>query len=229
VAACLVLVLAVLAGSIGWVERDREARRDDAVRRAGEVLGSADAFVQQENWPEGLRAVEQAEGFLAGFEEETALRLRARQLRRDSVQASDGFVRSGKGGSHTLNCLAVPLSCRDNKSVPGPGVLPCTAYRPLPLSLPWSLSFLLATGNIAARKPATRTKAKKKAKRAGKEAKAKRREAEAKARLEKAKSLLNAGKRNQAIKRLRNIVRRYPGTKASVEAAVILTFSTGEP
>jgi tetratricopeptide (TPR) repeat protein len=82
-AACLLVALAVTAGSIGWVVRDREARRHDAVRRAEEALRSADASVEKENWPEGLRAVEQAEGFLAGFEDETVLRVRVRQLRRD--------------------------------------------------------------------------------------------------------------------------------------------------
>ena len=86
-AVCLMLVLAAVAGSVGWVVRDREARRDDAAERAGDALKSADAFLQQENWPEGLRSVEEAEGFLAGFEEETALRLQARQLRRDLKMA----------------------------------------------------------------------------------------------------------------------------------------------
>jgi hypothetical protein len=47
--------------------------------------------------------------------------------------------------------------------------------------------------------------------------------------LQKAKSLLDAGKRKQGVKCLRNIVSRYPGSKASVKAAVILTFSIGEP
>ncbi len=82
-AACVLLVLVAVAASAGWVLRDREARRADAARRAGEALGNAEGFAQQENWPQGLGAVEQAEGFLAGFGEETALRLQARQLRRD--------------------------------------------------------------------------------------------------------------------------------------------------
>jgi tetratricopeptide (TPR) repeat protein len=86
-AACLLLVLAVVAGSVGWVVRDREARREDAAGRAGEALRSAEAHFEPENWTEGLRRVEQAEGFLAGFPEEAALRLRARQLRRDLEMA----------------------------------------------------------------------------------------------------------------------------------------------
>jgi tetratricopeptide (TPR) repeat protein len=86
-AACLLVVLAVVAGSVGWVVRDREARREDAGRRAAEALRSAEACFEPENWTEGLRGVEQAEGFLAGFPEEAALRLRARQLRRDLEMA----------------------------------------------------------------------------------------------------------------------------------------------
>jgi tetratricopeptide (TPR) repeat protein len=86
-AACLLVVLAVVAGSVGWVVRDREARREDAVRRAAEALRSAEACFEPETWTEGLRGVEQAEGFLAGFPEEAALRLRARQLRRDLEMA----------------------------------------------------------------------------------------------------------------------------------------------
>jgi Flp pilus assembly protein TadD/serine/threonine protein kinase len=80
---CLLAILTVLGGSIGWMARDWEARREDAVRRAGDALKSAETFLEQENWPEGVRSVEQAEGFLAGFEAETALRLRARGLRKD--------------------------------------------------------------------------------------------------------------------------------------------------
>ncbi len=87
-AACLVVVLAVVAGSVGWVARDRAERRDEAARRAGEALAQAEGFLEQENWPEGERAVEQAEGFLTGYEEETALRLQAQQLRRELVMAS---------------------------------------------------------------------------------------------------------------------------------------------
>ncbi|HVS34028.1 MAG TPA: tetratricopeptide repeat protein, partial [Gemmataceae bacterium] len=83
----LLLVLAIAAGSVGWLMRDRSVRREDAVRRAGDALKSAEAFVEQENWPEGLRSVDQAEGFLAGFPEETALRQRARELRRDLEMA----------------------------------------------------------------------------------------------------------------------------------------------
>jgi hypothetical protein len=67
-------------------------------------------------------------------------------------------------------------------------------------------------------KPAKRAKAKT-------NTKAKSREAKATAMLEKAWSLLGAGKRKQSVKRLLNIVRRYPKTKAAVEAFIILAFT----
>jgi len=51
-----------------------------------------------------------------------------------------------------------------------------------------------------------------------KRAKAKGREAKAKAQLEKAKSLLNVGKRKEAIRRLRKITIRFPKTRAALEA-----------
>ncbi len=86
-AVCLLIVVTVVAGTIGWGVRDRQTRRNEAMRRAREALENAAACVQDENWPEGLRAVEQAEGFLASFEEGTAPGLQARLLRRDLVMA----------------------------------------------------------------------------------------------------------------------------------------------
>jgi outer membrane protein assembly factor BamD (BamD/ComL family) len=71
--------------------------------------------------------------------------------------------------------------------------------------------------NCCAHNPATRTKAKSKGKHASKEARAA-------AQLEKAQRLLNAGKKKQAIRRLRNIVSRYPKTKAAINAMIILDF-----
>ncbi len=54
------------------------------------------------------------------------------------------------------------------------------------------------------------------------------REAKAAALLDKAKRLLNAGKRKQAIKRLLRLVRRYPKTRAAVQAMIQLTFTPPE-
>jgi serine/threonine protein kinase len=95
---CLLVSLAAVAGSVGWVVRDQAARRDEAERRAGDALGRAHAFLEQENWPEGLRAVEQAEGFLVGIAASADVRLRARQLGRELKMAQrleDAFLRRG--------------------------------------------------------------------------------------------------------------------------------------
>ena len=70
--------------------------------------------------------------------------------------------------------------------------------------------------------PASRAKTKNTAK--SKKARAKRNEAKAAAQLEKARSLLNAGKRDQAIPRLWKIVRRYPQTRSAITALIILRF-----
>jgi len=69
--------------------------------------------------------------------------------------------------------------------------------------------------NSCNHKPATRAKAKKNAKN---------NEAKAAAQLEKAKSLLNAGKREQAIPRLWIIVRRYPRTRSAITSLIMLRF-----
>jgi len=87
VAGLVLLFIVSLGVGASWVARDREARRHDAVSRATVALGSVAVFIERENWPDGLRGVEQAEGFLAGFEEETALLRQARQLQGDLEMA----------------------------------------------------------------------------------------------------------------------------------------------
>jgi hypothetical protein len=77
--------------------------------------------------------------------------------------------------------------------------------------------------NSSAHKPATRTRTKSTAK--SKKAGAKIKQAKAAAQLEKAKNLLNADKRAEAIKRLWKIVRRYPRTRAALEALIVLRFA----
>jgi hypothetical protein len=42
--------------------------------------------------------------------------------------------------------------------------------------------------------------------------------------LKKAQRLLNAGKRKQAVERLRKIISRYSRTKAAINAMIILEF-----
>jgi outer membrane protein assembly factor BamD (BamD/ComL family) len=90
----------------------------------------------------------------------------------------------------------------------------------MPRILALVVVFLLTTPYVArgqgccAGKPAKRARSKSK-------------EAKAKAMLEKAKAILGAGKGEQAIKRLRRIVWKYPKTKAAVEALLILGFTRG--
>jgi len=52
-------------------------------------------------------------------------------------------------------------------------------------------------------------------------------EPKAAAHLEKARTLLGAGKRKKAIKRLRKIICRYPKTTAALEVLVIHGFKEG--
>ncbi len=56
-------------------------------------------------------------------------------------------------------------------------------------------------------------------------ARTKNKETVAAARLKKAKALLGAGKRQQAIRLLQQIIRRYPKSKTGLEARIILEFA----
>jgi serine/threonine protein kinase/Flp pilus assembly protein TadD len=87
VAAGVLTFVLVVTGILGWVIRDRAARQDESERRAEDALKNAEAFLEQENWPEGLRAVEQAESFLESSTAETAILNRAHQLSRELKMA----------------------------------------------------------------------------------------------------------------------------------------------
>jgi len=95
-AACLLLMLAVVATSVGWVTRDREARRVEGERersaRAAEIerevkraLADAQHLQGQAKWPEALAAAQRARGLLAGAEISTELRQRIDELESDLV------------------------------------------------------------------------------------------------------------------------------------------------
>jgi tetratricopeptide (TPR) repeat protein/serine/threonine protein kinase len=60
----LVAALAVLGGSVGWVVRDRAARRDKTDQLAGEALAEATRLLGEEKWSEARNAVERAQGLL---------------------------------------------------------------------------------------------------------------------------------------------------------------------
>jgi serine/threonine protein kinase/tetratricopeptide (TPR) repeat protein len=75
-ASAIVLLLAVLAGSIGWVVRDAAARRAETVRLVKSALKESATWQEQRRLLEALSAARRAEGLLAGADVEEALRQR---------------------------------------------------------------------------------------------------------------------------------------------------------
>jgi serine/threonine-protein kinase len=67
-AASLLAGVAVLAGSVGWVLRDREARWATTHRLVTAALADEEALRQQRRYPEGMLAAQRAKELLAGGE-----------------------------------------------------------------------------------------------------------------------------------------------------------------
>ncbi|AGA28248.1 serine/threonine-protein kinase [Singulisphaera acidiphila] len=76
-AAVLAVAVLVVAGTLGWAVRDREARAQQTARERADrevaiqakvatALNEAERWREQEKWPEALSAVKRAEGLLAG-------------------------------------------------------------------------------------------------------------------------------------------------------------------
>ncbi len=61
----VVVALAILAGSLGWIVRDRAARSELTERQVTRALLESTAFQTRSRWLEALEAVKSAEGFLA--------------------------------------------------------------------------------------------------------------------------------------------------------------------
>jgi serine/threonine protein kinase/tetratricopeptide (TPR) repeat protein len=78
VAAALVVGLTVLAGSVGWMARDRAARRDALQPVIAAALEESDSWQQQRRLPEALSAARRAYGLLAGAEVDEALQQQVR-------------------------------------------------------------------------------------------------------------------------------------------------------
>ncbi len=78
VVAALLVGLAVLAGSIGWVARDAAERRAATERVVQMALDESDSWQQQRRLPEALSAARRADGLLAGADMDEALRQRVR-------------------------------------------------------------------------------------------------------------------------------------------------------
>ncbi len=91
------VAVAILAGCVGWVVRDRAARQAVTAAQAKEALQEATRLRDQGNWPEALSATKRAQGILAtGAEAE--LEQRAEELRRDLemvIQLDDVRIRDG--------------------------------------------------------------------------------------------------------------------------------------
>jgi serine/threonine protein kinase/cytochrome c-type biogenesis protein CcmH/NrfG len=78
----LLVAVAILAGSIGWIVRDRAERLAITEREANRSLGEAIALRARSKWPEALEAVKRAGGLLAGGGGEP-LRQQVQEVRRD--------------------------------------------------------------------------------------------------------------------------------------------------
>ena len=82
----LVLALAILAASLGWILRDRGARLELTEREVTRAVLEAATFQARAKWPEALEAVKRAEGLLAvGGSEQLHQRVRERRHDVDMV------------------------------------------------------------------------------------------------------------------------------------------------
>jgi serine/threonine protein kinase/Flp pilus assembly protein TadD len=77
------LVVAAVAGGVGWVVRDQESRRAVAQHEAGSALEDARRLQRQGQWSEALEAVKRAEGLLASVGGLEDLRRQVAQARAD--------------------------------------------------------------------------------------------------------------------------------------------------
>ena len=73
----------VLAGSVGWIVRDRQTRQSVAEALTGSTLDEATRLVEQQNWPEALIAIRRAEDVFATGSNSDAASARANELRND--------------------------------------------------------------------------------------------------------------------------------------------------
>jgi serine/threonine protein kinase len=70
----LVVALAMLAGSIGWVMADRSARQRETERLVAEALQEAQQWQNKDRWPEALSAAKRSAGLLAAGESDDEVR-----------------------------------------------------------------------------------------------------------------------------------------------------------
>jgi tetratricopeptide (TPR) repeat protein len=82
-AAGLVLVILTVAGSIGWVVRDRTARRVVTERLVAAALDESASWQEQRRLPKALSAARRADGLLAGADVGEGLRRRVQTRQAD--------------------------------------------------------------------------------------------------------------------------------------------------
>jgi serine/threonine protein kinase/Flp pilus assembly protein TadD len=85
---CLSVTLLVLAVSIGWAVRDREAQWTTTAQQVNLALNEAGVLHGQQKWREALGAVRPAEALLANGGGDAALHNRVRELRKDLEMAA---------------------------------------------------------------------------------------------------------------------------------------------
>jgi serine/threonine-protein kinase len=73
----------ILAGSIGWIVRDRAARRSATETAARNAINEATRLIGQEKWTNALASIERAEDVLASSGHAGELTSRAKELRKD--------------------------------------------------------------------------------------------------------------------------------------------------
>ena len=81
VAACLFLVFAVLAGSVGWILQERAGRAAGTAFEVEVVLQDVARLQQDKKWAEALAALNRGEGLFAGGQGSADLEARLRDVR----------------------------------------------------------------------------------------------------------------------------------------------------
>ena len=81
----LLLAVAAVGGSIGFVLRDRAAHETAIAQAASLALDEADAFEQQAKWPDALAAAQRAKALMDSQGGDPALQARVQQRRDDLV------------------------------------------------------------------------------------------------------------------------------------------------
>jgi tetratricopeptide (TPR) repeat protein/tRNA A-37 threonylcarbamoyl transferase component Bud32 len=86
---CLLMAVAFVGASIGWIAGEKEARRARAAEDIDQALQEAIGLLQQGNWPEAKAPAQRARGLLAGAGGEESL-----QQSVDQVEAALAMVQN---------------------------------------------------------------------------------------------------------------------------------------